>query len=90
MEEDHSELFNEIQRFSQRKLKKVETNVLTGTGDKVKEKRTAKGLAQLDPNAKLNASSGQTDQSNLNRKLDLQVGMVMPGLMIGTGFFYLV
>lgn len=79
MNEDHSELFNEIQKFSQRKLKKVETKVVTGSGDKVTEKRTAKGLAQLDPNNQ-NAAEN-TDGPP--RKLDLQVGMVMPGLMIG-------
>lgn len=81
MQEDHSDLFNEIQGFSQRKLKKVETKVLTGTGDKVTEKRTAKGLAQLDGQAK----GGQSAAAPVDpaRKLDLQVGMVMPGLMIG-------
>lgn len=80
MQEDHSELFNEIQRFSQRKLNKVETKVLTGSGDKVTEKRTAKGLAQLDANGK---PIVQEENDNVNKKLDLQVGMVAAGLMIG-------
>lgn len=71
--EDRSGLFNEISGFSQRKLKKVETNVITGTGEKLIEKRGAKGLQTLD-------KSKDTSQE---RKLDLQVGLVVPGLMIG-------
>ena len=79
-EEDRSELFNEIQKFSQRKLKKVETKVKTGLGDDVTEKRTAKGLATNAPsNQKAKASAPVP-----NKKLDLQVGLVTGGLMIGS------
>ena len=83
MMEDHSQLFNEINGFSQRKLKKVETKVVTGLGDNVIEKRGAKGLT------KCNAPSSSSTQSNgINRKLDLQVGLVLPGLMIGEWFLH--
>lgn len=49
MLEDRSELFSEINSFSQRKLKKTKTKVATETPV----------------------------------KLDLQVGLILPGLMIG-------
>lgn len=78
-EEDRSELFNEIQKFSQRKLKKVETKVKTGLGDDVTEKRTAKGLATKAPIAAI-----APVEQKANRKLDLQVGLVTGGLMIGS------
>ena len=68
--EDHSKLFNEINGFSQRKLKKVETKLTTASGDNVVEKRGAKGLTTAP--AKSPA-----------KKLDLQVGLILPGLMIG-------
>lgn len=77
--EDRSGLFNEIQNFSQRKLKKVETNVVTGLGDKLVEKRTAKGLKTTTDND----SSKSKNDTNLNKKFDLQVGLLMPGLMFG-------
>ncbi|RWS28052.1 dual specificity phosphatase-like protein 2 [Leptotrombidium deliense] len=77
MEEDRSALFNELQGFSQRKLKKVETKVVTGLGENVVEKRGAKGLQTVKPNdAKSAANVG------VKKKLDLQVGMVLPGLLI--------
>ncbi|RWS07625.1 dual specificity phosphatase-like protein 2 [Dinothrombium tinctorium] len=77
--EDRSGLFNEIQKFSQRKLKKVETKLVTGTGDKVVEKRGAKGLQTVkndSPGAGANAAS--------KKNLDLQVGLVIPGLLIAS------
>lgn len=73
--EDHSQLFKEIGGFSQRKLKKVETKVVTGLGDNVIEKRGAKGLQKTSVNGA--APDAPT------KKLDLQVGLVVPGLMIG-------
>lgn len=74
--EDHSQLFKEIGGFSQRKLKKVETKVVTGLGDNVIEKRGAKGLQKTSVN-------GSPADAQPNKKLDLQVGLVAPGLMIG-------
>lgn len=80
--EDRSELFNEIQNFSQRKLKKVETNCVTPFGEKVIEKRSAKGLQS--------AKNDKVVKSNLSvSKKDLQVGLVAPGLMIGKLNYYL-
>ena len=76
MMEDHSKLFNEINGFSQRKLKKVETKVVTGLGDNVIEKRSAKGLSKAAPSTTSTANGS-------NKKLDLQVGLILPGLMIG-------
>lgn len=78
MDEDRSGLWNEIQNFSQRKLRKVQTNVLTASGDKVVEKRGAKGLKSVGDE---NRSSGKENEPN--RKLDLQVGLILPGFMIG-------
>ena len=88
-EEDRSELFNEIQKFSQRKLKKVETQVKTGLGEDVTEKRTAKGLATapaLNQKNQLSSNNNQNNQNNqnVNKKLDLQVGMITGGLLIGS------
>lgn len=74
-DEDHSKLFKEIGGFSQRKLKKVETKVVTGLGDNVIEKRGAKGLQKASVN-------GAAPDAPVKR-LDLQVGLVAPGLMIG-------
>lgn len=68
--EDHSKLFNEINGFSQRKLKKVETKLTTASGDNVVEKRGAKGLTTAPV-------------KSAAKKLDLQVGLILPGLMIG-------
>jgi len=73
--EDRSSLFNEIQKFSQRKLKKVETNVVTATGDKVIEKRSAKGLQT--------SSDNKAIKDDGDAPKDLQVGLIVPGLMIG-------
>lgn len=67
--EDHSRLFNEINGFSQRKLKKVETKTTSASGDNVVEKRGAKGLTAAVQSAA--------------EKSDLQVGLIVPGLMIG-------
>lgn len=80
MLEDRSGLFNEIGSFSQRKLKKVETKVCTGTGETVVEKRNAKGLQTVNPSNKSSSSAASNEPA---RKLDLQVGLVAPGIMIG-------
>lgn len=80
MEEDRSALFNQLKNFSQRKLKKVETKVVTASGEQLVEKRGAKGLQVL---------SGGTDgalkdpEAEPPRKLDLQVGLILPGFLIG-------
>lgn len=79
MQEDRSGLFKEIGGFSQRKLKKVETKVCTGIGDTVVEKRGAKGLQTVNPSNKSSSSASNEPA----RKLDLQVGLVAPGIMIG-------
>lgn len=79
MEEDRSGLFSEIGGFSQRKLKKVQTKVVTGTGETVVEKRSAKGIQA----STADAAKGSNQDSSDGRKRDLQVGMVLPGLMIG-------
>lgn len=81
MLEDRSGLFNEISGFSQRKLKKVETKVCTGTGENVVEKRGAKGLQTVDPSKNKSSTSNEP-----LKKLDLQVGLVAPGIMIGQYF----
>lgn len=77
--EDRSALFNQLKEFSQRKLKKVETKVVTGTGEQLVEKRGAKGLQVL--------TGGQvgddTSRQEPARKLDLQVGLILPGLLLG-------
>ena len=75
-DEDRSGLFNEIQKFSQRKLKKVNTKVVTGLGDKLVEKRGAKGLTTVK-------NDTSKDNDSAKPKCDLQVGLVLPGLMIG-------
>ena len=81
MEEDRSALFKQLQGFSQRKLKKVETKVVTGLGEQLVEKRGAKGLQVLSGGTgnKGDASANQEPA----RKLDLQVGFILPGLLIG-------
>ena len=81
MLEDRSGLFSEISGFSQRKLKKVETKVCTGTGENVVEKRGAKGLQTVDPSKSKSSTSNEPQ-----KKLDLQVGLVAPGIMIGQYF----
>lgn len=76
--EDRSELFNQLKDFSQRKLKKVQTKVVTGSGEQLIEKRGAKGLQVLSGD-----SAGQTGNAEPTRKLDLQVGLILPGLLLG-------
>ena len=76
--EDRSGLFSEIGQFSQRKLKKVQTKVVTGTGETLTEKRGAKGLQATNA-----VPEKESVDSTTNRKKDLQVGLVIPGLMIG-------
>ena len=78
--EDRSALFNQLKNFSQRKLKKVETKVVTGTGEQLVEKRGAKGLQVLSGDG---ASGGGAAAEEPARKLDLQVGFILPGLLIG-------
>lgn len=74
---DRSGLFNEIRQFSQRKLKKVETKVTSGSGEVLTEKRNAKGLQTIKSDGV--KSPGYV----VDHKPDLQVGMVVPGLFIG-------
>lgn len=69
--EDRSALFDQLKGFSQRKLNKVETKVVTASGEQLVEKRGAKGLQVLD--------SGEAP-----KKLDLQVGFITPGLLIAS------
>lgn len=79
MEEDRSALFNQLKNFSQRKLKKVETKVVTASGEQLVEKRGAKGLQVLT-----GGSDGAANQdAEPPRKLDLQVGLILPGFLIG-------
>lgn len=80
--EDRSALFNQLKNFSQRKLKKVETKVVTGTGEQLVEKRGAKGLQVLSGSG-ADASKGGQESAEPARKLDLQVGYVSPGLLLG-------
>ncbi|OTF83907.1 hypothetical protein BLA29_012402, partial [Euroglyphus maynei] len=75
-EEDRNKLFNEIRNFSQRKLKKVETKVITGSGEQLTEKRSPKGLQQVKSDG-INSLGYVVDT-----KPDLQVGMIIPGLLI--------
>ncbi|KAI1283791.1 Dual specificity protein phosphatase 19 [Halotydeus destructor] len=80
--EDRSGLFSEIGTFSQRNLKKVQTKLVTGTGETLVEKRGAKGLQTTSGPEK--NSSNASAQGQPAKKLDLQVGLVIPGLMIGS------
>lgn len=80
MEEDRSGLFSEIGGFSQRKLKKVQTRVVTGTGESLVEKRSAKGLQSSGDVGK--GSKGDSGGEK-GRKKDIQIGLIVPGLMIG-------
>lgn len=80
MEEDRSALFNQLKNFSQRKLKKVETKVVTPSGEQLVEKRGAKGLQVLAGGA---ANGNNNEDSEPPRKLDLQVGLVLPGFLMG-------
>lgn len=75
--EDRSALFNQLKNFSQRKLKKVETKVVTASGEQLVEKRGAKGLQVLS------GSDAKNEESEPPRKLDLQVGLVLPGFLLG-------
>lgn len=82
--EDRSALFNQLRDFSQRKLNKVETKVVTASGEKLVEKRGAKGLLVVSGTA-----TGE-DSGEPPAKLDLQVGFILPGLLIGEfSLFYL-
>lgn len=76
--EDRSALFNQLKNFSQRKLKKVETKVVTASGEQLVEKRGAKGLQVLTGDG-----AHQNQDVEPPRKLDLQVGLVLPGFLIG-------
>ncbi len=75
-QEDRSGLFDEIRGFSQRKLKKVETKVTTGSGELVTEKRGAKGVQTVK------TEGIQGTGYVVDNKPDLQVGMIIPGLFI--------
>lgn len=77
--EDRSALFNQLKNFSQRKLKKVETKVVTASGEQLVEKRGAKGLQVLTGGA----DGAKGDEVEPPRKLDLQVGLIIPGFLIG-------
>ncbi|XP_054166274.1 uncharacterized protein DDB_G0280205-like [Oppia nitens] len=77
-ETDRSGLFNEIRQFSQRKLKKVETKVTTGSGEVSTEKRVAKGIQTI----KSEPTKGPGYV--VDTKPDLQVGLIIPGLLIGS------
>nr|XP_046911992.1 uncharacterized protein LOC124492999 isoform X1 [Dermatophagoides farinae]XP_046912000.1 uncharacterized protein LOC124492999 isoform X1 [Dermatophagoides farinae]XP_046912008.1 uncharacterized protein LOC124492999 isoform X1 [Dermatophagoides farinae] len=77
-EEDRNKLFDEIRNFSQRKLKKVETKVTTGSGEQLTEKRSPKGLQQIKSDG-INSVGYVVDN-----KPDLQVGMIIPGLLISS------
>lgn len=78
--EDRSALFNQLKEFSQRKLKKVETKVVTASGEQLVEKRGAKGLQVLSGGG---ANEAAKEAAEPARKLDLQVGLVVPGFLIG-------
>lgn len=79
--EDRSALFNQLKNFSQRKLKKVETKVVTASGEQLVEKRGAKGLQVLTGGGAGDGSGAK--EAEPARKLDLQVGLVLPGFLIG-------
>lgn len=69
-------LFAQIRDFSQRKLRKVETKVVTGSGEHLTEARTAKGI-------KVESHDGIKGPGYVvDTKPDLQVGMIIPGLLI--------
>lgn len=76
--EDRSALFNQLKNFSQRGLKKVETKVVTSSGEQLVEKRGAKGLQVLT-----SSEGAKNQETEPARKLDLQVGLVLPGFLIG-------
>ena len=78
--EDRSALFNQLKEFSQRKLKKVETKVVTASGEQLVEKRGAKGLQVLSGPG---ADDSKSQNAEPPRKLDLQVGFIVPGFLIG-------
>lgn len=77
--EDRSALFNQLKNFSQRGLRKVETKVVTASGEQLVEKRGAKGLQVLSGDK----SSGNQTDAEPPKKLDLQVGLVLPGFLLG-------
>lgn len=71
-EPERNALFDQVRGFSQRNLKKVETKVITPSGENLVEKRVAQGLQ-----VKTNEEAAEA------KKLDLQVGLILPGLLIG-------
>ncbi|CAG2171080.1 unnamed protein product, partial [Oppiella nova] len=73
---DRSAVFDEIRNFSQRKLKKVETKVTSGSGEVITEKRGAKGVQTIKHEGIKGAGYV------VDNKPDLQVGLIIPGLMI--------
>lgn len=76
MTEPNNPLLNEIRGFSHRNLRPVKTKVTTGSGQHVTESRNAKGI-QSNPTG----TSGPGFV--VDTKPDLQVGLIVPGLMIG-------
>lgn len=77
MGDDRSKVFDEIRNFSHRKLKPTKTKVTTPSGEHVVEKRTGKGLQ---------ATKGDGPKGPgyvVDTKPDLQVGLIIPGLLIG-------
>ena len=77
MGDDRNALFDEIRNFRQKGLKPVEIKVVNGSGEQITEKRGAKGL-QVCNNLGVKGPGYVVDT-----KPDLQVGMIIPGLMIG-------
>lgn len=78
--EDRSELFDELKGFSQRKLKKTETKVATPSGEHLVEKRGAKGVQVIK-------SDGIKGPGYVeDKKPDLAVGIIIPGLLIGESY----
>lgn len=77
MGDDRNALFDEIRKFRQKGLKPVETKVVNGSGEHTTEKRGAKGMQTV-------SSQGVKGPGYVvDTKPDLQVGMIIPGLLIG-------
>lgn len=76
MGEPNNPLLNEIRSFSHRKLRPVEIKVTTGSGQHVTESRNAKGILA-------NPTGTSGPGFVVDTKPDLQVGLIVPGLMIG-------
>lgn len=77
MADDRGALFDEIRKFGQRKLKKVDVKVTTPSGESVTERRCPKGIVAT----KVDGIPGTGYV--VDTKPDLQVGMIIPGLFIG-------